>query len=49
MHVMVQLADRLLVLNQGKVLTVGEPQSVTSNPTVIEAYLGKKWMANAAD
>ena len=49
MQVMVRLVDRLLVLNQGKVLTVGEPAVVTSNPSVIEAYLGKKWMTHAAD
>jgi len=43
MHAMVRLADRLLVLDQGKVLYVGQPEAVTSDPTVIEAYLGKKW------
>ncbi len=47
MHAMVRLADRLLVLNHGKVLYVGEPQAVTSNPEVIEAYLGKKWANHA--
>ena len=49
MHVMVRLVDRLLVLNHGKVLTVGEPAEVTSHARVIEAYLGKKWMNHAAD
>ena len=48
MHAMVRLADRLMVLDHGKVLQVGEPAAVTSNPSVIEAYLGKKWMAHAA-
>jgi len=49
MHAMVRLADRLLVLDHGKVLKVGDPPSVTSDPTVIEAYLGKKWVKHAAD
>jgi branched-chain amino acid transport system permease protein len=49
MHVMVRLVDRLLVLNHGKVLTVGEPRTVTSDPAVIEAYLGKKWVTHAAN
>jgi len=48
MHAMVRLADRLLVLDHGEVCAVGDPAAVTSNPAVIEAYLGKKWAARAA-
>jgi len=48
MHAMVRLADRLLVLDHGEVCAVGDPATVTSNPAVIEAYLGKKWAARAA-
>jgi branched-chain amino acid transport system permease protein len=48
MHAMVRLADRLLVLDHGVVCSSGDPQSVTNDPAVIEAYLGKRWAARAA-
>ena len=49
MHAMVRLADRLLVLDHGCVLSIGEPSAITNDPIVIEAYLGKKWSARAAN
>lgn len=48
MQAMVQLVDEFVVLDHGEVLVVREPQSVTRDQRVIEAYLGKKWSAKNA-
>jgi branched-chain amino acid transport system permease protein len=47
MKAMVQLVDRFVVLDHGRVLASGQPDEVTRNPVVIEAYLGKKWRDDA--
>jgi branched-chain amino acid transport system ATP-binding protein len=39
-----EVSDRILVLHQGRVLTSGEPDRVLSDPRVIEAYLGKRYV-----
>jgi branched-chain amino acid transport system ATP-binding protein len=41
MAAVMRLSDRVLVLDQGTVLTTGTPRAVTSDPRVIEAYLGE--------
>ncbi|MDN5925649.1 MAG: branched-chain amino acid ABC transporter ATP-binding protein/permease [Hyphomicrobiales bacterium] len=48
MQAMVDLADRMIVLDHGVLLTEGAPEQVTRDPHVIEAYLGRKWAAKHA-
>jgi ABC-type branched-subunit amino acid transport system ATPase component len=40
MHVLMNLAERVTVLNQGRFLASGTPAEMQANAAVIEAYLG---------
>jgi branched-chain amino acid transport system ATP-binding protein len=40
MHLMMNLCERLHVLNYGKTIAEGTPEEIRSNPDVVTAYLG---------
>lgn len=41
MEAVLELSDRVQVLNQGATIAVGAPDEVTRDPVVVEAYLGR--------
>ena len=45
MKVIMNISDRIYVLNQGKLIAEGLPAEVASTPDVIKSYFGEKWNA----
>ena len=45
MEAVMEISDRVVVLNTGKKIMEGSPKEVVSSPEVIQAYLGDKYRA----
>ena len=45
MEIVLPLVSRAVVLNLGRVLTIGAPAEIVKNPDVIRAYLGDRYAA----
>ena len=43
MNMVMDISDRILVLNCGKVLTHGPPKFIQKHPEVLKVYLGKDY------
>jgi branched-chain amino acid transport system ATP-binding protein len=42
MNMIMQLADKIMVLNYGRKIAEGSPAEIRANPEVISAYLGSE-------
>ncbi len=45
MQMIMGMADKIMVLNQGAKIAEGTPDEIKNNPVVIEAYLGGEAIA----
>jgi branched-chain amino acid transport system ATP-binding protein len=44
MKVIMNICDRMLVLEYGSMIAEGNPVEIASNPKVIQAYLGEEYL-----
>ena len=49
MHLVLEVADRVVAMNFGAVIASGDPETVSNHPAVVEAYLGAAGGNGAGD
>src|SRR5712691_43924 len=49
LRLIMRLSERILALNEGRMLAHGTPEQIRHNPAVIEAYLGSDFAESAQD
>ncbi|HWU36058.1 MAG TPA: hypothetical protein VN203_00355, partial [Candidatus Acidoferrum sp.] len=47
MEAVMELSDRVIVINSGRKIVEGPPKEVVINPEVIQAYLGERYHARS--
>ena len=47
MKMVMGVSDRIVCLNQGRIIASGTPAEIRSDPEVIRAYLGEKFVNRA--
>ena len=47
MAVIMSLCDEIVVINNGENIASGNPQEISTNPAVMEAYLGSDFNAHS--
>lgn len=47
MEAVMELSDRVIVINSGRKIAQGTPKEVVVNPEVIQAYLGDRYHAGS--
>ena len=48
MELVMRISDRLIVLDSGQKIAEGKPEDIASNPAVIKAYLGERYVKEHA-
>ena len=46
---LIRYVESVVALDEGRIIAEGSPEAVVSNPQVIKAYLGSKWVDHARD
>ncbi len=49
MELVMNLSQRVIVLESGKIIAEGKPEAIKQNPEVIKAYLGERYVAKIAE